>query len=675
MPFQIPTSTESQSPSRKGRSLTFQLGKRIALVFSLSVVLILFSNFLFTLSMLRENTYTTLYEDLSYYEDIADKWMAVRMEHLNIIKHQIEGMSPTERTQQAILRILTDSTGYGAGLGVISDYVVYPDNTMICGDGWVPEPGYNPTGKEYYTAPARSGQSHITSPYVDATTGKFVITISLPLSVNGQLYAVLCRDLYIDELQTLTYSSHEGTAAYLYLLDSQGNILTHRNQAYSATVDHLQNAAQLEGMEFLGTLSASTELNRHRDYDGQQKYFLEKTNQITGWVLGLAYPVQTIADRLISQLLLNLLVSATALSLSLALVIPFLRRRLSPIRHVVDAAQELAQGSLDSVSYQVDSDDEIGQLAETFRQTSDYLRSIIGELAQILSQIAAGELDVRPQCEYRGDFRQIHTAILRISDTFSHIIGSIRTTSDQVTSNARQLAEGAQRLSVSTHEQDIRFGPVADGCDLLGQVVNQNAERCRTAGRITAEVMGKLGDSNRQMGEMTDAMHRISDSSRQISTINKAIEDIAFQTNILALNAAVEAARAGTAGKGFAVVADEVRSLAAKSAEAAQNTTELIDHSVRMVDNGTGISHATADSLRQAVEISQQISQLIQEIVTTSEEQTTQIAFILKGIREVADLTMGDSHTAEQNTALSTELSSQAQTLRELVAHFHPRSH
>ncbi len=673
MLFQKSKSTNSESLSPKGRSLTVALRSRIALIFLLSVALILTSNFLLTLTMLHENTYTTLHDQINYYEEIVDKWIAVRVEHLNILKHQIESMSSTERTKQVILRLLTESTDYGTELGVLSDYMVYPDNSMICGDGWIPEPGYIPTKNEYYTVPVQSGQSHISSPYVDVSTGKFVITISLPLYVNGQLYAVLCRDMCIDEMRNLNYGQQKNFTAYL--LDNDGNILSHPNWVYSATVEQLQNTSQLDGLAFLGTLSDSTELNCYQDYDGQTKYFMETVNQTTGWILGLSYPVQTIVNQLISQLLLSLLVGTATLAVSLVLLMIFLRKRLSPIQQVVNAAQELAQGNLDISSCHVDNDDEIGQLAETFYQTAAYLRSIISELSYILSQIADGELDVRPQCEYRGEFQQIHTAIVHISDTLTHIIGGIRTASDQVSFNAQQLADGAHRLSISTHEQDIRFGPVADGCVLLDEVVNRNAERCHNADQITADVLDKLNDSNRQMGEMTEAMHRISDSSQQISTINKTIEDIAFQTNILALNATVEAARAGAAGKGFAVVADEVRTLAAKSAEAAKSTTELIDHSVHMVENGTGISHATADSLRQAVDISQQVSQLIQEIVTTSEEQRTQIAFILKGIREVAEMTMGDSHTAEQNAMASTELTSHAQTLRELVSHFHIRAH
>lgn len=664
-------SPQSESHASKGRSLTVALGRRIALVFLLSVALILTSNFLLTLTMLRENTDTTLHDQINYYEDIVDKWIAVRMEHLNIMKHQIEGMPSNERTKQTILQLLTESTNYGTSLGVLSDYMVYPDNSMVCGDGWIPEPGYIPTKNEYYTVPVQSRQSHISAPYVDVSTGKFVITISLPLYVDGQLYAVLCRDMCIDEMRNLNYGYQQNFTSYL--LDNHGNILSHPNWVYDANVDQLQNTSELDSLSFLGTLSDSTELNRYHDYDGQSKYFMETVNQTTGWILGLSYPVKTIANQLFSQLLLSLLVATATLTVSLVLLIIFLRKRLSPIQQVVSAAQEMAQGNLNIASYHVDSDDEIAQLAETFYQTAAYLRAIISELSHMLTQIANGELDVRPQCEYRGDFQQIHTAILHISDTLTHIIGSIRTASDQVSLHAEQLAEGAHRLSISTHEQDIRFGPVADGCVVLDEVVNRNAERCRNADQITGEVLGKLNDSNRQMGEMTDAMHRISDSSNQISTINKTIEDIAFQTNILALNAAVEAARAGAAGKGFAVVADEVRTLAAKSAEAAKSTTELIDHSVHMVENGTSISNTTANSLRQAVDISQQVAQLIQEIVTTSEEQRTQIASILKGIQEIAELTAGDSNTAEQNATASTELSNHAQTLRELVSHFHIR--
>ena len=671
MLFQTTKPSASGERPSKQRSLAKTLGKKIVLIFFLSILLMLCFNLFFTRNLLLNSTRTMLNGQIDYYEDVVDKWIAVRMEHLNILKSQIEAMPADLRTQEVILPMLTNSTQYGMELGVISDYLVYPNNTILSGDGWVADPDYIPTQKDYYTIPVQSGQSYLSSPYIDTSTKKFILTISMPLHVDGQLYGVLARDLYIDEIQAIA-SHNQEESSYLYLLDNQGNVLTHQNPAYNPTPDRVWNIAQLGESSFLGSRSTDSTLRRYTDYDGAQRYFVEKVNATTGWVLGLAYPVRIIQRQLISQFLLSLLVAAAALMLSLFPLRLFLQQRLSPIQQVVTAAQNIADGQL-QVSCPVDSHDEIGQLSKTFDCTASYLQDIIGELSRILSQIAAGDLDIRPQCQYRGEFRQIHTSILHITDTLNHVISGIRTAADQVAFNARQLSDDAQRLAHSTQEQDLRFGPLVDGCDQLSQVVAHNTERCRTASRITAEVLDRLDDSNRQMGEMTEAMNRINTSSHQISSINQTIEDIAFQTNILALNAAVEAARAGTAGKGFAVVADEVRNLAAKSSQAAQNTTRLIDHSVHMVDSGTGISHATAQSLRQAVDISRQVSRLVQEIVTTSEMQTSELQLIVNGIREIANLTVEDSNTARQNAAASQKLTAQAQALQELAAHFRTR--
>ena len=165
-------------------------------------------------------------------------------------------------------------------------------------------------------------------------------------------------------------------------------------------------------------------------------------------------------------------------------------------------------------------------------------------------------------------------------------------------------------------------------------------------------------------------MDAISAKSDEIGKIIKTIEDIAFQTNILALNAAVEAARAGSAGKGFAVVADEVRNLASKSADAAQNTTVLIEDTVNAVSAGTLIANATAQSLAHVVDEAKEVVDLINEIASASDEQAEYINELMNVLNEIADVVQTNAATSQESADASEELSHQADMLKSLISQF-----
>ena len=195
--------------------------------------------------------------------------------------------------------------------------------------------------------------------------------------------------------------------------------------------------------------------------------------------------------------------------------------------------------------------------------------------------------------------------------------------------------------------------------------------RCGSASDLVAKATGYADEADAKMDQLLTATHNIDQSSAQIGTIIKTIEDIAFQTNILALNAAVEAARAGNAGKGFSVVADEVRTLAARSAQAAQNTNSLINRSIQDVKTGTDSTDQAVSAMHVIGDCISSIKALMDEIAAASVQQSQMISLVENGIKEISAVVQANSSAAERSAAVSKELSGQARALNGLIGRFH----
>ena len=249
-------------------------------------------------------------------------------------------------------------------------------------------------------------------------------------------------------------------------------------------------------------------------------------------------------------------------------------------------------------------------------------------------------------------------------------MGKIEVAADQVSSGSDQVSAGAQGLSQGATEQASSIQELAATITEISSKTDENLSDCIKAKDCVDETARLLQDANNQMHSMTDTMGRISNASDNIVKIIKAIEEIAFQTNILALNAAVEAAKAGEAGKGFAVVAEEVRNLAAKSQDAVKSTASLIGESSNAVQEGIRISGETAATLEKVLEASRDVIDIVSKVAEASDMQATSVQQVTIGIDQISSVVQNNSATAEESAAASEELNSQAQLLKNLVGRF-----
>lgn len=332
-----------------------------------------------------------------------------------------------------------------------------------------------------------------------------------------------------------------------------------------------------------------------------------------------------------------------------------------PVKVLVQAADQLAKGDVE-VQIETGRKDEMGQLMASFSNMVSNIR----EQAQLAKHIAGGDLTV--DIAIRSEKDILGENLHQMVQSNNRIFSGISAAAQQVNGGAEQLASASQSIAQGASEQASAIDQIGASIDEIAEQNRQNADKAKYASEMVDVAKQHAEDGNQSMHQLVSAMEDISRSSASISKIIKVIDDIAFQTNILALNAAVEAARAGNAGKGFAVVAEEVRNLAAKSAEAAKNTSALIEDSVSKVQAGMGFVDQTAASLTNIVQANAKSAQLVQDITAASQQQTEGIEQISNAVNQVAQVVQAASAAAEQTASVSQQLNAQAEELRAVVS-------
>lgn len=562
---------------------------------------------------------------------------------------------------------ITESYG-GSVLGV---WMADPDaNEMIHSDNYIAPDDMIVKSRPWYGEMEAAGKTILTEPYEDLTTGDQTVTIVSPVFAanSSEIIGAVGVDFVLTELVRQMGSYQLGEEGFYILTTPSGLVIYHpeeealyQNIADTEISDNMKNAL-LDGTEgFFEYTSHGVDQHGYASALGE-----------TGWMLATGLPSAEFYSEFNTVRTTLLIVFALAVLAVIFIIMLVSRMITAPIRNLTNTANLIAEGNLD-VTAEVGSRDEIGQMGIALNRTTVQLKEYIAYIKEItatLENMAQGDMRINLKENYVGEFAAIKTAFDDISDSLNSALHKINIAAEEVSTGAAQVSSGAQALASGSTEQASSIEELNASIEMVAAQAAETSLNVNRANEFVEKAGAGVEDGNRHMEQLTMAMSDIITSSNQIANIIKLIEDIAFQTNILALNAAVEAARAGSAGKGFAVVADEVRNLAAKSAEAAKQTAELIQASVESVSNGAQITERTAKILQEVGVNTGQVVESFASMEQAAAEQSDAIEQIKLGISQVSSVVQTNAATAEENSATSEEMSAQAATLREEVSRF-----
>lgn len=541
---------------------------------------------------------------------------------------------------------------------------------FVANDGSFSADDWDITSRPWFQQLEAAGEPIMSEPYLDVITNKQVVGISAPIFQKGttQIIGAVNIDLALDDLGTMMSSYKLGDTGRFLLTSTNGQIIYHPN------ADIINKNAEEVGFSsnIKQALASGKMGNIIYELDGKQAHGCIASVGNTGWLLTTGLPDKEYNESYATVKNATLIIFVIVFAVVTVVILLLSRQIVTPIKRLTDTADLIADGDL-NITVDVKSADETGRMGESLNRTVVQLRrytAYIKEITGTLENMAQGDMRVHLQEDYVGEFASIKTAFGAISASLNHALHLINDTAEQVSVGADQVSNGAQALAAGSSEQAASIEELSASVTTIAEQAEENSGNVRTATEFVVKTSMDVTAGNEHMMQLTAAMSEIGSASDEIANITKVIEDIAFQTNILALNAAIEAARAGDAGKGFAVVADEVRSLAAKSAEAAKQTADLIHHSVITVSKGTHITTETAKILQQVEESTLRVTESFTKIEQASSEQATAIEQVKLGLTQVSAVVQTNAATAEENSATSEEMSAQAATLRAEVGRF-----
>ncbi len=531
-------------------------------------------------------------------------------------------------------------------------YMGFTNKEFIDGSGWVPDPGYDCTSRSWYKSAVENDKTVIGSPYFDMVTDSMVVSISAPVKQNNTLVGVVSMDVSLKVLlDSLNKLSQNDKGVYLFLVDSQDNIIVHPNEEYLPKEESSTNIKDILNGVYAKQITNNNNSKTFKDYDGKGKYIVMENIESTAWKLGVVIPENVFKDVLVEMLTISIVI--IVISIVLIILFAFLisnsiSKPIITLTEIINRTKdfELAEKENEKYLSILSDKTEIGTIAIAVSQ----LRQNLFKMAVSIKTSSA---EIQKQSE------EVKVSLDENIESIKGVTNTIEEITVAIDSEANDSQEGIEKLSVLSEE----IAKAADAVDGLNQISESTAKDSLIGIEQINTLSGKITQNGAAQQKVVENISSLTDKSRSIGTISETISEIAAQTNLLALNASIEAARAGEFGKGFAVVADEIRNLAEQTEKATNGITLIIKEMQEQVDETKNNIDHVQKTTSECIDSMDETNEVFQTINNRITDMTTGVSTLAKAINEVNKNKNMVVNTFSDISSASEEISASSQEI------------
>lgn len=551
--------------------------------------------------------------------------------------------------------------------------VVYKDGIMTyMSGGWVPEDDFVVSDRPWYSDAIASDDVCVSEPYVDEQTGNICITLSKAISQNGSVVGVAGLDMYMDDLVTLIEGSYDG-GNYVFLTTGQGTILTHPDEEIALSNETSATVAEALGGKYAGVCGSELTTKMIWDYSGGPKFAINNKAETTGWNVVAVMSLGSVLAVILITIALAVIFGILLSSLVRRQMTGGINPMFEPLEELAANVGRISNGELD-YNFRIDEQSkEINALSLALNNTMKGLKHYISEITSTVTAISEKNLAFEVDGDYTGDYEKIKDALVDIervlNESFTEIneqAAAVLQFSENLSATSEDVAQAATMQSEAVVNASNEMKKLTDNMEKISEYASSIKEN-------TDSVSTHLTTGSDEMNELVTAMDEIASCYEEIAGFVTEINGIASQTNLLALNASIEAARAGESGRGFAVVADEISALSASSSQSSAKISTAINNSLASVERGKELVARTDKTISDSAECSAGNTQMVDEIVAFVETQKNSADEISASIGKISEMVGNNAASAEENSAISSNLGECAKSLMDMIAQFRLR--